>query len=124
MSHALKHIDQTEIVSRYIMDKNCYAATKNRVKYSAFMPSKNGEVSVYRISGISEHEIWDIGKKYVAEKRNKKLRARADLPVRKISNERLGVISEPNPHPLHANIINWPEDKSKRLLIAIKLADD
>ena len=57
----------SEQIARYILSKR-YFSTKNRtVKYGAYLPAPDGETSVYRISGLSEEEIWEIGQEYVAK---------------------------------------------------------
>lgn len=88
------------------------------------MPAKNNETSVYRISSLNTTEIWDIGKNFVSEKRNKPLLGRADILTSDVLNTGLNVQPDPKPHPLHANIIGWPEEQSERKLVAIELANN
>ena len=52
----------------------------NRVKHEAFLPHKNSEdLSVFRISGLSENQVWVIGREYV-QQGGRPIKARADLP--------------------------------------------
>lgn len=86
------------------------------------MPNRNGETSVYRTIDLSEKEIYEIGQRYVAEVLGKGLLERAEIVVSTILEQDLRVEPYPDPHPRHANIVDWPEDKSKCRLIAIELA--
>lgn len=88
------------------------------------MPSqRTGNVSVYRIDGLTSDVIWDIGLFFVAEKRRKPLLGRADIRTNDVSSKGLTVCPEPTPHPLHANICKWPlDDIPKMRMIAIELA--
>lgn len=84
------------------------------------MPHK-GETSVFRVSGISDIEIWHIGEKYVVSSQNKPLFGRADITASIIMDNGLDVIPQ-EPPVKHANIIGWPEDKSKQMEMAMQLA--
>ena len=114
---------EEEPISRYLFQSNHYSAFNGRVKYSAFLPTPNGETSVFRIENLTEDEIWEIGKTEVADRRNKALKARGDVIASSIYKEDLGLEPEISSHPLHANIINWPTVKSEKILIAKKIAE-
>ena len=111
-----------EVLSRFIMQTNWYRLSDNRVRYAAFMPNpKNGETSVYRISGISGREVWEIGDREIGLKRDKPILGRADIGVSFVITKGLNVV--PSEPPIrHANIIGWPEQKSEQRLVAIELA--
>lgn len=108
-------------LSRFLFSKNQFSTLKKRVKYNAFVPHKK-EVSVYKTDNIDEREIWRIGKQFVATVRGKEIKARADIQEDIIIEQRLSVVSAPTPHFLHANIIDWPTEKSAIKLIAMVLA--
>jgi hypothetical protein len=91
------------------------------VKYPAFLPNKNGETSVFRISGISHKEVWDIGDREVAKIRGKPILGRADISASNVMAKDLKVLPS-EPPVRHANITGWPEEKSKQKLIALELA--
>ncbi len=60
-------IGSSETLSRFILQKKWYRTSDNSVRYAAFMPNpNNGETSVFRISGISDNEVWDIGDREVS----------------------------------------------------------
>jgi hypothetical protein len=110
-----------EDLSRFILEKK-QIRSDNTLRHTVFMPNKNGETSVFRISGISENQIRDIATQ-VARIRNKELFGRADISALIVLSKRLQVvISEPPER--HANIIGWPDDPSTKLSIAQELAAD
>ncbi|MEK6656599.1 MAG: hypothetical protein AABY58_04085 [Nitrospirota bacterium] len=109
----------SEILARFILTKK-YIRQDKTVRWNAFMPHK-GETSVFRVSGISDIEIWHIGEKYVVSSQNKPLFGRADITASIIMDNGLDVIPQ-EPPVKHANIIGWPEDKSKQMEMAMQLA--
>ena len=115
-------ITPAEILSRFIMQTNWYRPSDNCARYAAFMPNpKNRETSVYRISGISDKEIWEIGDREVGENRGKPILGRADVGASFVIKKGLNVVPS-EPPVRHANIVGWPEEKSEQRLIALELA--
>ena len=110
----------SDTIARYIFYQRYFTASTGRVKYPAFLPP-DGETSVYRITSLTEEEIWDIGQHYVAEVSGRTLRARGDLFVSDVFTVGLNVELETAIHHLHGNIIGWPTPKGQRILIAKKL---
>jgi hypothetical protein len=84
------------------------------------MPSR-GEVSVFRIDGLSETAIWEIGSD-VARQRDRTLYARGDTKASDVM--KLGLDIRPNePPPRHADLVGWPQnDKPRQKLIALQVA--
>lgn len=118
----MTQVDPSETLSRFILQKDWYRPSDNSVKHAAFMPNpKNGETSVFRISGISHKEVWDIGDREVAKIRNKPILGRADIGASNVMAKDLKVLPI-EPPVRHANITGWPEEKSKQILIALELA--
>ena len=114
-------IDSLEILSRFVLQTNWFSSSKNRVKYAAFIPNRNGETSVFRTSGITNDEIWNIGDREVSIKRNKPILGRADIRTINVMSKDLEVVPS-EPPVRHANTIGWPDEWSKQKLIAIELA--
>jgi hypothetical protein len=85
------------------------------------MPNRNGETSVFRTSGITDGEIWNIGDREVSIKRNKPILGRADIRTNSVISKDLKVVPR-EPPARHANIIGWPDERSKQRLVAIELA--
>jgi hypothetical protein len=119
----LNQVNPEEYLARYILQKSQFSAANQRVKYSTFLPAPNGETSVFRISNLSDSEIWKIGNIEVAQKRGLLLLGRADISAFKVLNKNLKIIPDNIP-PRHANIIGWPEEKSKQKLIAMELSEN
>lgn len=117
-----------ESVSRFLTSKRQFAKSKNKVKYSAFMPNRNGETSVYRTTGISSTEIWLIGEKFVRFPIAKShgsctLYGRGEVEVKEILDANLALVPNPTPHPRHADISDWPASKENRMMLATMLAN-
>jgi len=112
----------SEILSRFVLKKDWYRSSDNSVKYAAFLPNpKNGETSVFRISGISDKEVWDIGNREVAKDPNRPILGRADISASNALARGLEVLTN-EPPERHANIVGWPGEKSKQKLLALELA--
>ena len=95
---------------------------RNEVKPNAFFPPTNMQLSVYRIDGLEQDEIWEIGQDIVdnmAEQRN--LYGVADVKARIVEREKLAIMPDELPSR-HANIINWPSEEAKCLSITQKIA--
>jgi len=71
---------------------------------------------------MSEDEVWDTGTRHVAQPRGEPLLGRADIQAPAIWEHKLMIEPAPSPHPCHANITNWPDDKAKMKSIAQLLA--
>lgn len=111
-----------EVVSRYILSKNHFRSTDHSVKHHAFEPPKhNKSLSVFRIQGLPEDHVWQLGFIHVATPQNRNLHARADVAVRVITRLNLRILPK-EPPPRHANIIDWPDEKHLRISIAQQLA--
>jgi len=119
----LDQIKPEENLARYILRKDHFSAQQKRVKYVVFMPAPNGKTSVFRISSLSENEIWEIGSREVAQKRGIPLLGRADISAFHIMDNNLKLILDNNP-PRHANITGWSSEKSEQKLIAMELAEN
>lgn len=111
----------SELLSRFILQTNWFSSSENRVKYAAFLPNKNGETSVFRTSGITNDDIWGIGDLEVSIKRGKPILGRADIRTNDVISKDLKVVLR-EPPLRHANIIGWPDERSKQKLIAIELS--
>jgi hypothetical protein len=86
------------------------------------MPNPNTlSASVFRVRDLSEEQIWNIGEDHVAEPRGKVLYGRADLNVNDVTSQGLKLDPDNNP-PRHANIVGWPPEKDRQLLLAQELA--
>jgi hypothetical protein len=113
-------ISISEQLSRFVLHHSHVKTSDGTVKHAAFLP-KDGQTSVFRISGITDSDIWDIGNDEVALIRKLPLVGRADISVAAVLKTGLQVASQ-EPPPRHANIVNWPDEKSAQRLKAMELA--
>ncbi len=115
-------IDPNERISRFILSRNEFRPSDQTVKAKAFVPPKNKRLSVYRTSTLSESAIWSIGNEFVAEPRDKTLYGRADLLAKDVYALQQKVEPETSIHPLHADIMPWPDGRVDLLFLATELA--
>ncbi|MBT3881530.1 MAG: hypothetical protein HOF76_21115 [Candidatus Scalindua sp.] len=114
-------VDRLEALSRFVLQKT-YIRADNTIRPAAFLPNpKNGETSVFRISGITDNEIWAIGDSKVAPKQNRPILGRADINASIVLSNYLEIIPS-EPPERHADITGWPEEKSEQKQIALELA--
>ena len=121
-------VSEIETVCRFLISKRHFAKSKSTIKYGALLPNQNGETSVYRMSGISDSEIWLIGEEFVRtpiakERGSCSIYGRGDIEVKEVLEANLAVIPKPKPHPRHADIMNWPKGKEKKQMLATYLAN-
>ncbi|QXD13984.1 hypothetical protein GQ464_010990 [Rhodocaloribacter litoris] len=110
-------------LARFLLQRSHFAPANHRVKYSAFMPNRDGETSVFDIHELTETEIWEMGRRYVAAPQGRSLCGRADTFVSIVEN--LGLMVDFDDHPpRHANITGWPHEKSAQKLKALELASN
>ncbi len=119
----MQPVNPLETLSRFVVS-NRWIRADNTVRHTAFLPNpKNGETSVFRISGITDNEIWAIGERKVALIQNKPILGRADIETSIVISKNLKVIPSESPER-HANITGWPEEKSEQKQIALELATE
>ena len=122
------NISPDEKLTYFINSKSGFARTKKEVKARAFVPTKESpnELSVYRISSLTESQVWEIGKIYVEGKI--RIKARADFSAsifyenQLFCEKNIKVIPAPHPHELHANITPIPTNIEDRDEIFRELA--
>jgi hypothetical protein len=109
-----------EMLARFIMVERDIRDDRT-VRHNAFMPPPDG-LSVTRHVNLSENDLWRIGRD-AAGVGGRTLYGRADVAVFVFLRHSLRVIAEPVPNnPNHANVIDWPTDKSSRRMIATLIA--
>ena len=89
------------------------------------------ELSVVHSSGLSDPEIWEIGRHALgSEPGRETIYARADAPVRSFMDLILRALRDDKPFRRHTSIIGWPiesdaaETKQKWKLICLQLSED
>lgn len=115
-------VPPSEKLARFIFSKKHFSVEKREVKFKAFTPPSNrDDISVYRISGLSDRQVWEIGRMYV-ERKDRTIKARANLTTETVYVNNLEVVADPLTHELHANIRPFPADRRVRDRIAKQLA--
>ena len=115
-------VSAEENITRFINQKTYFRSSDGTVRHNAFIPSPSGEVSVYRTTGINDSEIYQIGNEFFADITGKPLMGRADIVASEIAKRELRIEPDEEPHPRHANICGYPDEKSRQKLIAVELA--
>lgn len=116
------NVSPDEKLTRFISSKSGFSIAKKVVSYRAFIPPRKNpqELSVYRISTLTENEVWEIGKEYVQGENE--MKARADFLAEVVYENNLQVITDMRVHELHANIIHLPINREDRDEILRELA--
>ncbi len=110
-----------ELTARFLVDGRHFREDKGQVKARAFQPARDNRTSVFRVAGLDEKGIWNIGDIHVAPRRNRPILGRAELTVGEITS--VGLRLEPDNQPYrHANIAGWPPAKDEQKSLAQELA--
>ncbi len=108
-------------ITRFLFDSGHYAETTLRVKPRAVHPGPDHKTSVFRVAGLDDDAIWELGDVEVASRRQKPLKVRAEFQVRDLTELNLR-LEDDSPPPRHANIVDWPSEKSAWMKTALELA--
>ena len=115
-------VDPAESITRYLRNSTHLRVSLGRPHFSAYMPrAPDGDLSVYRTSGMTLPDIAALGAKCVARPESP-LKGHCNLGAFAYFSEGLDIASAPNPHERHANVRGWATDAKNRI-IARKLAD-
>jgi hypothetical protein len=116
-------LKQADTLARFLFsERHEFSRKNNKLKSAAFkLQYGRRGVSTFRISALSEREIWRHGDMYVASERGKPVLARGDLEVHTI--QQFGLTLEMTKHPpRHVDITGWSTE-SRDLLARQQLAD-
>lgn len=111
------------VVARFLLEKH-FVPTKALVKPRAFLPDLyNGEytTSIIAADGLSDDDVWAIGREHVAAPREKRLYGHASLVVRDVLATGLVIRKAPEPPPGHREMVGWPAAKEDQISIAQEL---
>ena len=112
-----------ELLARFIIHRS-HVRSDGTVKPDAFIPYKQMEMSVTRHRELPENELWGAGE-LVAQKRGKTLVGRADNQAVTYRNCGLRVVPTPlNDNANHADVIDWPAEKSDQKALALEIAKE
>lgn len=117
-------VADAELLARYIYESNKFNKQNLIPKPQAFMPERYDgkyETSICREKDLDDTAVWAIGDTVRAD--GVVAKARADFKAESVRVTGLEVVADPSTYPQHALIINWPEEKDKRLMHATELAN-
>lgn len=111
-----------ELLARYVLFSKHIRSSDQTVKPDAFVPHPHRDLSVTRHLQATDSELWNVGAQ-IANSRRCTLYGRADLQAQACIVQNLRVQAAPLPdNPNHADITNWPAEKSQQKMIAIEIA--
>lgn len=114
-------LDPSEIVSRFLLEGQI-RKSDTTVRHEAFLPSEsNLKISVFRLSSLSDQQIWAVAAEKVEPTRGPVI-GRGNLSVDQIVENKLKVRPDAIPNSNHADIVEWPDERSLRATIAKALA--
>ncbi len=116
-------VSNEEELSRYIYETSKYNTATGKINHRIFLPRFNDktesyETSMFRTLSISRNskKIWKLGSDFSD---GRKPIARGITTAKEVrSIKPLEVVPETSPHPLHANIVNWPHKKEEQMDLA------
>lgn len=116
-----KSVTSDEQLARFIFFRNRLRQDWT-VKPDEFIPHPYPDLSVTRHIDLTETELWNIGRR-VGQQREKPLLGRADVQAFSLERHRLRVVAAPVAgNPNHANVTDWPTEKSAQKAIAQEIA--
>jgi hypothetical protein len=110
-----------EHLARFILQRS-HLRSDGTIKQDVFIPYPWPDLSVTRHLRLTEEQLWNIGFD-VARQTAKTLHGRADVKAGEFQHHGLRVLTAPlTENQNHANVTNWPTEKSNQKHIAQKIA--
>jgi hypothetical protein len=117
-------VTEDETVARFVLSSNHVRRADSTLKPDAFIPHPHLDLSVTRHRSATEDELWSIGEGIAGERR-RTLYGRGDVIVSAFTIRSLTVRANPTPgNPNHADVGDWPIEKSAQKNIAQQIAAD
>lgn len=124
-------LEPDELVTRYICSERHIRKSLARPKPGAFNPSPYMELSVVHTSGLSDLDIWEIGRQTLgSEPGREKIYGRADIRVQSLVDVKLRALRDDKPFKRHTSVVDWPigsdanETKERWKQITLELSED
>ena len=108
-----------EWLARFVLFRK-WIRSDQTVRPDAFIPYPYPNLSVTRHLGLTDSELWDIGRD-VADDRPATLYGRADLQALNFRKQSLAISPTRMPRN-HANVSGWPPDKPSQKIVAQEIA--
>lgn len=109
-----------EQLARFVLFEKHVRRSDGTIKADAILPFKHVELSVSRHRGLSDGEVWMLGRA-VAGQRARPLVGRADFSALVARQQSLDVVPSEPPRN-HANVVGWPPEKPAQMIRALEIA--
>jgi hypothetical protein len=119
-------VGDQERLARFVFTERYVPKSGDGVKAEALLPFKHIELSVTRHRDLTNSEIWQLGSDVAGIRSSKEGRSipligRADFHAEVARQQKLDVIPDEPPRN-HANVVNWPPEKSAQMNLAQEIA--
>lgn len=123
-------VEPPESITRFLRHSSYYNSQTGRVKHEGLLPPSLNpqaglsryETSVYRTAGANSQTLWAICARHV-DAADAAMKARGTVEAHVVLAQGLSFDADGKPHPWHANVIGWPEEKHARKNLARMIAD-
>ncbi len=123
-------VEPPEQITRFLRYSRYFNLNTGRIKLEGLLPPPVDiaakrtrlETSVYRADDVSSEDLWEICATYV-DRPDSTMKARATVEAAAFLERQLAFDADGNPHPRHANVIDWPEEKHLQKDLAREIAD-
>ena len=111
----------SEHLAHFILEQNKIRGD-GTVHHRALMPStKTGNKSVFRVDGLDDHVVCDLGRKEVGQPQGRLILGWADLVALDVREQKLKVRPD-EPPSRHALVEGWPPAIEDQRTVAMVLA--
>ena len=114
------------ILSRFVIDRKKFSPENKTLKAKAFEPGWDPKhqawvLSTFCIDGITEAEIWQLGRIHLRDNKGRTPKARGDLPSSMYEGQGFRLDRDDDPER-HVSVHGWPTEKPARMSKAQDLA--
>lgn len=119
---------EPDALTRFLFRDQFRKEPRLEAKWQGFAPDPSRVTSVFRVTGLTDSEIWGIGTEHVQPTRQGRIKARGDLSTDAVERATLGGhadvlrVQEAPPPERHAEIAGWPDDEDAMISLAQQLA--
>ena len=112
------------VVTKFLFRGEYNTHPRHRVKWEPLQPNPSDwKTSVMRVDQLTEVQIWGLGQAWVEPKRNKSIRARADIDAAVVLQQPPLFLEHAPPPDEHMNIAGWPPTEDAVMVLAMELAE-
>lgn len=129
MPYLSEDVSGAEQLTNFVLESNKFrreklaaGGTRDVMHFKAFMPDTGGERSVFRMDGLDEASVMELGRVFVAQPREKPLLGWGRLSADQVHAVGSLRVRGDEPPPRHAVIDAWPVDIELCRVLAMELA--